>query len=174
MPIPGFQNHPGLDEPILPVGVHRATVQEVKTSLVDQFPDSATRKQIFTGWLVLRAIISGIVPVLHEYIDGSFVTARPNPGDVDLSVWVEADTLNGLVAPDQDVLSYVFDKKSRTEIKRTFRCDPYLVARCDPGHPAYRRFQHMLWTQGHWAAYKDRAGRVRPEVSKGFIEVAGL
>lgn len=174
MPIPEFENHPGLDEPILPVGVHRASVTEVKASLVDPFHDSSTRRQIFTGWLMLRATVSGIVPVLHEYIDGSFVTARPNPGDVDLSMWVEADALNVLDASGQAVMSYLFGSTSRDEVKRTFRCDPYLVARCDPGHPVYPRFQHMLWTEDHWAAYKDRAGRVRPGVNKGYVEVTGL
>ena len=81
--------------------------------------------------------------------------------------------LNGLDSSGAEVVSYLFET-SRDEIKRKFRCDPYLLPVCSVGHSAYWRYEHTrLWTEKYWAAYKNRSGTVPDGVGKGYVEVVG-
>ncbi len=176
MPIPEFENDPTLDEPILPAGIHKATVQDIKDALVEQFDGSRTRKDIYDGLMLFRSFIRTYFPiVLREYVDGSFATARENPNDVDVSIWVHADELESLSDDKKGVVNYLFNTADgRAFLKVQFHCDPYLVPYCEEGHPEYGAFQYMLWTCNHWSHYKDQRGVIRDGVEKGYVEVVAL
>jgi len=76
----------------LPPGVHEATWQELE----DRFGTSAWRKELLKG---LRAALDSLAAAgcRRVYIDGSFVTAKQEPGDFD-GCWeaegVDPDTLD--------------------------------------------------------------------------------
>lgn len=67
----------------LPPGKHTATLKEVE----DMFVYNSKRKEIFEGLnkliTLLRSISCGTI-----YLDGSFVTSKPRPGDIDVC-WQE-------------------------------------------------------------------------------------
>jgi hypothetical protein len=72
---------------LLPQGVHEASWSEV----VEQLSGSSRRKQLLVGLLSgLRALRSAGCEI--AYIDGSFVTAKLEPGDID--VCYESDRMN--------------------------------------------------------------------------------
>jgi hypothetical protein len=72
---------------LLPQGIHEATWSEV----VEHLGGSSRRKQLLQGLLAgLNALRNAGCEV--AYIDGSFVTAKLEPGDVD--VCYESDTIN--------------------------------------------------------------------------------
>ncbi len=49
-------------------------------AFVDPFiGTSITREEIFTGWRLHRESLQNIVPGLYQWVDGSFVTAKPDP-----------------------------------------------------------------------------------------------
>ncbi len=64
---------------VLPAGVHNATFDEVEA----RFATSEHRKRLFSGFkqaaLVLRA-----AGCRRVFLDGSFITAKPLPGDFDV------------------------------------------------------------------------------------------
>ena len=63
---------------LLPPGVHQATLIEVETA----FATNARRREIFNGLLdaLERLRLAGCPTA---YLDGSFVSGKPNPGDFD-------------------------------------------------------------------------------------------
>src|SRR5688572_26578012 len=79
--------------PLLPEGFHSKALADIRTLCVDnpQFARSSTRERIM-GRLdaaVKRLADAGIVGEL--WIDGSFLTQKINPEDVDLSLKVDGD-----------------------------------------------------------------------------------
>jgi hypothetical protein len=72
---------------LLPQGIHEATWSEV----LERLGENSRRNQLLGGLLAgLRALRNAGCEV--AYIDGSFVTAKLEPGDVD--VCYESDTMN--------------------------------------------------------------------------------
>ena len=81
MPIPDF-----VDGYHLPRGIHEATLKEVE----DRFGNSTnTRIRVWKCFLALMDRLNqlGLTPD-EIYIDGSFVTGRNEPGDVDFAVLI--------------------------------------------------------------------------------------
>ncbi len=70
---------PFLSSGLLPKGIHQAEWSEVEAVL----GTTVTRKRLLSGLLAgLRAL--GKAGCILAYIDGSFVTAKPEPGDFDV------------------------------------------------------------------------------------------
>lgn len=142
------------------------SVEDVGTTFVDGFPGSMSRGDILRRWKQFSDLIRGTVDVEHEYLDGSFVTTRPNPADVDLSCWITADNLNALPLAKQRYMSRLLSQAS------AYRCDAYIVPVCSNGHPDYPSFVHMKnWTERYWRSYKKASGAVVDGVHKGYVEV---
>jgi hypothetical protein len=80
--IPDFTN-----EGVLPPGVHRATLRETREKL----GFSRRRRDLISG--LERALrMMNHCGVERVYIDGSFVTEKPRPGDIDGCYDVERST----------------------------------------------------------------------------------
>ena len=84
MPIPGFD-----DAGFLPSGVHDCTLDEVRQALgVFQTTDRRPKLYDKLQALVQQAWATGLVAEI--IIDGSFVTAKPDPNDIDLILVLDA------------------------------------------------------------------------------------
>src|SRR3954452_15377682 len=84
MPIPALDA-----DGLLPPGRHTASVAEVKAAFVDPFGGSASRMAIFTGWRMHRESLQNVVPGMYQWIDGSFVTSKLDPGDIDVVTFID-------------------------------------------------------------------------------------
>lgn len=77
--IPDFVIIPSALWPLLPVGIHLATIKEVE----DRFANNAGRKRLFSGLIKgLNELKAAGCP--QVFLDGSYVTGKPNPKDYDL------------------------------------------------------------------------------------------
>jgi hypothetical protein len=85
----------------LPPGVYELTPEDVEAELVKPFERSLRRKAVYQGWTAFRAQVRSLVPVDREFIDGSFVTDRLNPDDMDVSFWIRAEHLEELGQGEQ-------------------------------------------------------------------------
>ncbi|HJO67890.1 DUF6932 family protein [Sphingomonas sanguinis] len=64
--------------PVLPPGIHDASIDEIET----RFANTTHRRWLFEGFRRLaQALADAGCSTL--YLDGSFVTAKPHPGDYD-------------------------------------------------------------------------------------------
>lgn len=107
--------------PMFGPGFHPMTLAEVRARCVDAFPLSRTRGQIMKGLeaVVGRLTTGGIVGTL--WIDGSFLTQKIDPEDVDLLLRLPGDFLENATAEQQAA----FDWYAEDDRKTSDHCDCY-------------------------------------------------
>lgn len=76
--IPALVRLPGSPWPLLPPGIHHASLEDVATA----FATNAWRRELFDGLIDAsdRLRVAGCPTV---YLDGSYVSGKPEPGDFD-------------------------------------------------------------------------------------------
>jgi hypothetical protein len=93
--IPDFR-----DDGYLPEGVHRATEAEVTFRFGAA---TASRRRLalrLRRWIELARAIAA----KRLFVDGSFVTAKPNPNDVDAVVWLGDDFVDRVSRGDAEAI----------------------------------------------------------------------
>lgn len=76
--IPAFIDLPGSPWPVLPAGIHVATLSEVEA----RFATNPGRRVQFRGLVAALGSLRG-AGCTRVFLDGSYVTAKPRPGDFD-------------------------------------------------------------------------------------------
>jgi hypothetical protein len=146
MPIPPL-NQDGL----LPVGVHECTLAEMKTQFgVFQRSDRRSRLVAQLETFLSEAARTGLV--VSVLVDGSFVTATPEPNDIDLIVIVSASY--DFAA---EITMAAYNVLSKQRVRRRFGFD-LLLAR--EGSPEARR----------WVEFFQQV-RLAPGKQKGILKV---
>lgn len=109
--IPDFE-----DNGNLPHKCYEVTLEDIKEKLVDNFPNSKTRASRFECFMKFyRELTTNVKSCTHLLIDGSFVTDKENPRDVDFTIIV--DSLK-LTKTEKDYLEQkLYEKK---ELKQEF------------------------------------------------------
>jgi hypothetical protein len=160
MPIPDLNEH-GL----LPVGIHDCTFAEVEQKFGQNrwIPDeqSSSRREVLcpnrrnlcdrlAGYLADLRRASLVVDVL---VDGSFVTQKPDPNDIDLIVALPAehDFSRALAPLEYNVLS------KRRVRENGYPFDVFVVA---SGDPTYQRALALF-----------QQVRGQPDLTKGLLRV---
>ena len=149
----------------LPVGRHESGPGEVEQRLVQTFPLSVTRPDIYRGWRARRQAVSQIVPIEMEWIDGSFTTSKRDPGDIDAATFIQGESLDQLQPEDMKRLSGAL---SGLGVKLRFGCDAYLVAIRPSTHPLATLYQMYRGYWDHWWSHSKEDG-----TEKGYVSVRG-
>jgi hypothetical protein len=138
-------------------------VDDVESTFVAPFPESLTRAAIFEYWTYHRAALVELITVEKQWLDGSFVTDKADPGDVDLATFYDAATYEALPTHRRLMLDVLL---AGAYTKEMWGCDAYSVAIYPEGHQ-YRNLYEAArdyWT--NWFGH-DRDG-----VAKGYLEVS--
>lgn len=96
-------------------------------------------------------------------IDGSFVTKKINPRDIDFLVIVDYE----IYRLKTSIVKSQFIKNA--ELKK-YKLDPYLLVAYPEKHELYTQFKLDLAYWRDWFT-KTRLSRKRKRYSKGFIEL---
>lgn len=119
--------------PLLAPGFHVLTMSEMRVLCVDAFPASLTRPALMANLdelvsLLLKANVPGKI-----WIDGSFVTGKPNPDDVDFLLEMsEAERL----AMDPEA-NRVFEWFAQSKLQPSHKLDNYYLVRSDAPEAEY-------------------------------------
>ena len=92
--------------PLLADGLKVRTLEEIDALCVDAFPLSSTRKRLMAG---LRAMVDRLVDVGIQgnlWIDGSFLTTKTDPDDVDIVLELSQATTDNLPEAQANTLSW--------------------------------------------------------------------
>ncbi|MBI5802097.1 MAG: hypothetical protein HZA92_15410 [Verrucomicrobia bacterium] len=146
MPIPALDEH-GL----LPAGVHDCTLEEVRLRF-GRFQGSDVRGRLFARLAELLSELMRSELVASVVVDGSFVTAKPSPNDVDLLIVLKAD--HDWTA---DLGAFDYGLVSSTRMRRRFGFD-VLVA--EDGSRLYQRFVKFF-----------SGNRENPTAAKGVLRI---
>lgn len=95
MPIPAFSNN----DYYLPQGIHSCTIKDIEDRLL--FTEKRRVVWKLFEHLAYRLITLNIIPEA-VLINGSFVTARPNPGDVDFVFLIRPNKVDQAIKNAED------------------------------------------------------------------------
>jgi len=146
MPIPVLNDH-GL----LPEGLHLCSLDELQERF-GQFQISARRPTLFRKFTELVHEIRATGLVTWLVVDGSFVTAKPEPEDVDL-ILVLSETHNFAA----ELRPFEYNVLSRKRVRRRYNFD-VLIAR-----------EHSVELQEYLAFFQQVRGET--EFRKGLLKV---
>lgn len=109
--------------PLLRPGRHEMSLEAVRRLCVARFPDSVTRPGLMLKLNSALEMLNRNGMRGKVWIDGSFLTEKLNPDDVDLILWVESAVFRAL-APQQRAFLEWFRTESLWD---QYRIDNYAV-----------------------------------------------
>lgn len=142
-----FSNTPSSNTeypPLLESGRHELELHELKKICVDDFPLSNSRLVIMEG---LEKVIDKLRTndIQGEvWINGSFVTKKINPNDVDLVLRVSAQFLDNANPEQRNIVDWL-----SSNLKTAFHCDSYVFSEWPVNHKNYLIGKRMndYWTK---------------------------
>lgn len=141
---------------LLSPGKHSCSLDDIEQFAVVPFPLSSNRTRLFMhlrAWVEkLRSL--GVTAIL--WIDGSFVTEKPEPNDIDCVMWYPQTNLP-LTAELQSQIQALFE---RSHLRTTYGLDFYLAIPSD-----VERFHDEAYWKGLFGFQRDGA------TAKGFVEI---
>lgn len=99
-------------KPLLGPGLHDIAESELSSVFSASFGDSVTRAYLVDGLQQYIAALKGIGIRFELWIDGSFVTYKVDPGDVDLVVFASESEIDSLPQSSQQRLCELVDRRS--------------------------------------------------------------
>ncbi len=139
-------------------------LDELKAYFVDPFAPESSRHDLYKGLESYLADFSALVtPNFRVWINGSFVSTKISPRDIDLVTIVEAET----AVQKAELLSKRFLNEGAEEF---YGIDAYLVRLYPEAHKDYNKSlsDRLYWE--HWFGY-TRKNRVKKRFAKGFVEL---
>jgi hypothetical protein len=135
-----------------------------KQIFVDEFRESQTRNNIFEGFQAFLLDFSNFVNDSYDiWIDGSFVTKKLNPNDIDVVFILDARVLEQKGKEIETLFR-------SNEAKQKYSVDAYTIAKYDESSSKYFLYQSEKAYWANWFGY-SRKNRQSMRFSKGFIEI---
>ncbi len=114
---------------LVPVGAIAADLSSIKQHFVDDFPRSRTRARLFVNLVQFNEMLQKeVFPWYEQWINGSFVTKKHHPKDVDVVVFFDFEVYQLKEKKLMEMIAISFDK---------LRIDTYFVGVYPTGHPLY-------------------------------------
>nr|WP_320161474.1 hypothetical protein [uncultured Methanoregula sp.] len=156
--IPAFNEYGNI-----PVGEHEASLPEFKIRFVSEFNSSSTRNDLYTNYINYNVLLSTFNVAKKERVVGSYTSAKVDPTDVDLIVYIDALLL--IQCHEEHNL---WNNLNEDMIHDTYKCHTFLVFIYPEDDP---RYEHALHVREHWEKWfsKDRSDRPRGAISLDLI-----
>ena len=126
---------------LLPLGMHKMSITELRKLCVDRFDLSTTRDAIMQG-------LEQVVNILHAqsikgklWVDGSFLTEKINPHDSDVVLFVQGLFYDNATITQRQAIDFL-----SSDLKTTYYCDSYVSYEWPEAHL-------MHWEGEYWRAY---------------------
>lgn len=129
--------------PLLDAGFHVMTLADLRSRCVTAFPLSKTRSQIMDGLEKLVELLRSEAIIGDLWVDGSFLTQKLDPEDVDLVVCVESSLYENGTTAQQNLL----DLLVVADMKADYFCDAYLLYQYSKDDALYGRGE---WLRAYW------------------------
>lgn len=171
--IPPFEARNGYPNAVLPDGVYPCDEDSVRERFVDGFSGSTRRSTVFNGFVRLRTAATGLNLAFTQWVDGSFVEAKHEPGDIDVVTFADGDALNAMSVDVQDKVEQLLNAGEATQ--QNYSSHTFLVPAYPQGHPDWASFDSLrrYWRQW-WGTTRDHdptTGQPWIAHQKGFLEM---
>ena len=144
--------------PLLEVGKHIMTIEELESLCLSGFPKSQTRQQILDR---LRQVIEKISSANIDgelWVDGSLLTKKNNPNDSDVVLRLDGSKVENFNDDQKKIIDWLC-----SDLKTDYLCDSYFFASFPEDHQ-YHEFGKERYE--YWERYW---GRGRDGSEKGFV-----
>lgn len=152
------------DAPILPIGLHIVSLEDLEEICVRRFTGSTTRNQLMTGlrYVVERLMGCGITADI--WINGSFLTEKQNPNDVDMVLRIPIQIIDNGTHEQRELVDWV-----GSNLKRDHYCDSYVYVVYPEGHQCAT---YSVYMDAYWIR---QFGFSRGQQTKGIavLEIGG-
>jgi hypothetical protein len=143
---------------MFPLGFHHLTMANVEQVCVDLFPLSTSRGTIFGGLVTFVKTLETADVSGELWLDGSFLTEKINPKDVDVIPKVDSVVYNAGTREQRDVIDWVIANQ-----KPTLKCDSYALMQYPTGDALY---DEGRWWYSYW---HTKWGFSREDDPKGIV-----
>lgn len=151
---------------LLPPGLHHCDETQLKASFVEAFAESTTRAAIHAGFSALRSDAVELGFAGTQWVNGSFVTTKMNPNDVDLITVLDYESANAF---NGEQLQFAQDFLSGDAVPKTkYRSHTFVVLRCPPDHPYFPTYEA---SRNFWLTFW---GCTRPLHESGSVVEKGI
>lgn len=100
-------------------GIHSYTVENFEKQFIEEFPSSNTRKQLYSNFKEWLEKLTEIQQPDRIWLDGSYLTRKINPNDIDLVVFFRPENI-GSKEKAAKISNLV------NNVSRQYDCDAYL------------------------------------------------
>ncbi len=139
--------------PLYPPGIHDISIDSMDDIFVHPFANNKRRKYLTERFRAFLDKFAELGLYAEIWIDGSFSTQKPEPGDIDVVFFLDAEQINNLEPDKRNLIAELFNN---ADSKIRYQCDVYLVPIQDPDSRSYWR---------GWFGYS------RDETPKGIIRI---
>lgn len=155
----------------LPEGIYKCCLDDILNFLVKRFIGSNTRENIYISYKRFNDEHCRCPLNLKQWINGSFVTSKINPRDIDVVILYDASNI------DNDIKSIELLNALNSrhqQIKDHYLTDLYVIPLVPESHPDYERYKraHKYWKE-QWSRHTvcNDTGIREVVGKKGFIEL---
>ena len=143
-------------DPIYQAGIHSKTEPEIQSELIDCFNDNSTRATIWSRFNTFLDEVRKIGIDFEVWLDGSYVTDKEEPADIDAVFFFRQADLNNLDNTQTKYVEFLFGKPTKHIIKARYQSDVFLAPLEDQNLRSY------------WRGW---FGFTRTEVPKGIVRL---
>jgi hypothetical protein len=140
-------------EPLLQPGIHDITRSDLSINFVSPFTSQEKRVQLIERFNYLIEKVEQIGISFEIWINGSFVTKKEEPNDIDVAFFYDPIQANSLPTDKKMILQEVANNSFS---KYRYNCDVYFIPNNDTALRSYWR---------GWFGY------TRAEMPKGFARI---
>lgn len=109
------------DAPLLLPGLHDISEGDLDNHFLSAFPASISRPKLIAGFRAYLAELASLQLRFEVWVDGSFTTAKVDPGDIDIVVFAHGATLDSQPDHVKERLRELLS--DRFNLKLRFGCD---------------------------------------------------
>ncbi|MGH6847122.1 MAG: DUF6932 family protein [Methylocella sp.] len=146
---------------LFPLGFHHLSMADLERVCVEFFPLSKTRRPIMDGLTeFMQRIVDAKVPG-EMWANGSFLTEKIDPKDVDIIVRVNGTIYDNGTAEQRGAIDWAIANQ-----KTTLNCDSYVLMEYPATHP--------LHVEGKWwySYWHKQWGFSREDDPKGIVVIS--
>lgn len=149
---------------LVPYKKVQLTFEELKQLFVTPFSPDSLRHSIFENYCrFLDDFQTQIIPNFIQWVDGSFVTKKANPADIDFVTILDFKTF----VENKQLIESQF---RLTGAKKTYDVDAYTVRKYPEEHRNHLLYQHELVYWDNWFS-STKKNKAKMKFPKGFVEV---
>lgn len=137
--------------PLLQAGLHKMSVDELKAKVVDAFPLSAGRATLWANFIDVVGQIKKLGLQGEIWVDGSFLTNKLNPGDVDFVFDLPIHVIEQATPQQEELL----EKLSKNGFRKSEKLHSFIMFTAPGTHSEFAEGQrlHAQWQKDFGVSY---------------------